>query len=369
MAKILILETSTPQCSVALAQDGVAVAWKEERADEGYVHAERLLPLIDEVLREHGWDKGDLDAVAVSGGPGSFTGLRIGVSTAKGVCHALGLPLIALDTLALLAEQGRRLDPTPQPRVGMIDARRMEVYAATYADDGTCTRGVEPVEVDVKPEFFEGPAQFIGDGAMKCAEALAGEGRTFVKAWPLARDGAALAEAKLVADNVADLGSYEPNYVKAFKAGAPKDPLGLRTKASVWLGALMLVLASCTSCGEQTQYIPYVPVNVDIDLNLPAYNTLNFPGEAIALNGGSKGLYVYRYTLDEFVVLDRHSTYDIPMGCKVTLDADNITLQDNSDCSESQWLMLDGSVLNGPATLPLHRYRTTLNGSILHIYN
>ena len=111
MAKILILETSTPQCSVALAENGAAVAWKEERAEEGYVHAERLLPLIDEVLREHGWAKSDLDGVAVSGGPGSFTGLRIGVSTAKGVCHALGLPLIALDTLAFLAEQGRRLDP------------------------------------------------------------------------------------------------------------------------------------------------------------------------------------------------------------------------------------------------------------------
>ena len=369
MARILILETSTPQCSVALAEDGKAVAWKEERAEEGYLHAERLMPLVDAAMAEAGWVPSELDAVAVSGGPGSFTGLRIGVATAKGLCHALNVPLLALDTLELLAVQGRHLDPKPQARVGMIDARRMEVYAATYADDGTCTRPVEPVEVDVRPEFFEGPAQFIGDGAVKCAEALAGEGRTFVEAWPLARDGAALAEEKLRTGNVADLGSYEPNYVKAFKAGAPKDPLGLRTKVSVWLGALLLVLASCTSCGEQQQYIPYVPVNFDIDLNLPAYNTLNFPGEALALPGGSKGLYVYRYTLDEFVVLDRHSTYDIPMGCKVTLDADNITLQDNSDCSESQWLMLDGSVMNGPATLPLHRYRTTLNGSILHVYN
>jgi len=105
-------------------------------------------------------------------------------------------------------------------------------------------------------------------------------------------------------------------------------------------------------------------------LNLPAYNTLNFPGEAIALPGGSKGLYIYRFTLDEFVVLDRHATYDIPMACTVTLDADNITLRDDTtSCSKSQWLILDGSVLNGPATLPLHRYRTTLNGSILSIYN
>ena len=165
------------------------------------------------------------------------------------------------------------------------------------------------------------------------------------------------------------MASHEPNYIKAFKAGAPKDPLGLRTKATLWLSALLMVLAYCTSCGEPQQFIPYVPVNFQIDLNLPAYNSLNFPGEAIALPGGSKGLYIYRFTLDEFVVLDRHATYDISMACKVTLDADKITLKDDSDCSESQWLILDGSVLSGPATLPLHRYRTTLNGSILSISN
>ena len=369
MARILILETSTTQCSVALAADGQAVAWKEERAPEGYIHAERLMPFIDALLQEAGWSRHDLDAVAVSGGPGSFTGLRIGVSTAKGLCHALNVPLIALDTLALLAEQGKRLDPTPQPRVGMIDARRMEVYAATYDHDGACTAPVAPVEVDQRPDAFAGPAQFIGDGAVKCADLLKGEGRTFVEAWPLARDGAALAEAQLAAGDVADLGSYEPNYVKAFKAGAPKDPLGLRSKLSMWWVALCWVLASCTSCGEQQQFIPYVPVNFDIDLNLPQFNTLNFPGEAIALPGGSKGLYVYRYTLDEFVVLDRHATFDVALGCQVTLDNDNITLRDDSDCSESEWLMLDGSVMNGPATLPLHRYRTSLNGSILSIYN
>ena len=136
-------------------------------------------------------------------------------------------PLIALDTLALLAEQGKRLDPTPQQRVAMIDARRMEVYAGTFDADGTCTQAATPVEVDKTPDAFEGPAQFIGDGAVKCTALLEGEGRTFVDAWPLARDGAALAEAAFQKGTFVDLGSYEPNYVKAFKAGAPKDPLGL----------------------------------------------------------------------------------------------------------------------------------------------
>ena len=369
MANILILETSTTQCSVALARDGEAVAWKEDRSENGYVHAERLMPLVDELLGEQGWAKTELDAVAVSGGPGSFTGLRIGVATAKGLCHGLNIGLIALDSLAILAAQGKRIDPTPQHRIGMIDARRMEVYAATYDDHGTCLQPVQPVEVDAHPGTWNGPGQFIGDGALKCAETLAGDGRSFVEAWPLARDGAMQAESCFVRKEFVNLASYEPNYVKAFQAGKPKDPLGLRGRLATWLGALLLVLVSCTSCGEQQQYIPYVPVNIDIDLNLPAYNSLNFPGEAIALPGGSKGLYVYRYTLDEFVVLDRHSTFDVALGCQVTLDPDNITLRDDSGCSESQWLMLDGSVLNGPATLPLHRYRTTLNGSILHIYN
>ena len=369
MARILILETSTVQCSVALAEHGQAVHWKEERAEQGFVHAERLLPLIDLVMKEAQWGKSSLDAVAVSGGPGSFTGLRIGVSTAKGICQSLNIPLIELDTLALLAVQGKRIDENPQIRVGMIDARRMEVYAASYADDGSCLKAAAPIEVDAEPHAFEGPAQFIGDGARKCEPLLAGEGRSFLEAWPLARDGAFLAEASFKAKQFLPLGSYEPNYIKAFKAGAPKDPLGLRSKAMAWILGLCMIFASCSSCGEPQQHIPYVPVNMDIDLNLPAYNALQHPGSAIALSGGSKGLYVRRNSYDEIVVLDRHSTFDVALGCQVTLDIDNVTLRDDSTCSGSQWLMLDGSVMNGPATLPLHRYRTSLNGSILSIFN
>ena len=164
MAKILMIETSTTQCSVALAKGGTPVAWKEERAEQGYVHAERLMPFVDTVLHEQGWSRTDLDAVAVSGGPGSFTGLRIGVSTAKGLCQALQIPLISLDTLALLAEQGKRLDPTPQQRVAMIDARRMEVYAGTFDADDTCTQAATPVEVDKTPDVFN---------ALPCSSATA----------------------------------------------------------------------------------------------------------------------------------------------------------------------------------------------------
>ena len=133
--------------------------------------------------------------------------------------------------------------------------------------------------------------------------------------------------------------------------------------------AMLLVLLTQAKCDSSHQNIPYVPVNFDINLNLPAYNTLNFPSEHLLLSGGSQGLIIYRYTLDEFVVLDRHSTFDIPMNCKVTVGADGVTLSDDSECSDSQWLVLDGSVMQGPAQLPLHRYRSSWNPPILHVYN
>jgi hypothetical protein len=131
----------------------------------------------------------------------------------------------------------------------------------------------------------------------------------------------------------------------------------------------IFVLFTQATCDSSHQNIPYVPVNFDINLNLPAYNTLNFPSEHILIAGGSQGLIIYRYTMDEFVVLDRHSTFDIPMNCKVTVDSDGVTLIDAAECSESKWLVLDGSVMQGPALLPLHRYRSSWNPPILHVYN
>ena len=87
------------------------------------------------------------------------------------------------------------------------------------------------------------------------------------------------------------------------------------------------------------------------------------------LEGGSKGLIVYRYTADQFVVLDRHSTFDVALGCQVTVDIDGLLISDHSDCSDSKWLIIDGSVNQGPAVLPLHRYRTSWNPPILSVYN
>jgi len=132
------------------------------------------------------------------------------------------------------------------------------------------------------------------------------------------------------------------------------------------IGAFLLMQSTCD---QKNQNIPYVPVNFDINLNLPAYNSLNYPGEHLILQGGSQGLIIYRYTLDEFVVLDRHSTFDVALNCKVSVESDGITLSDHIDCSESKWIILDGSVMQGPAVLPLHRYRTNWNPPILSVYN
>ena len=141
------------------------------------------------------------------------------------------------------------------------------------------------------------------------------------------------------------------------------------TYLNIPFGLFLIFLLTQARCDSNFQNIPYVPTNFDINLNLPLYNSLNFPSEHLLLEGGSKGLIVYRYTLDQFVVLDRHSTFDTSLGCQVTIDSDGMLISDNSDCSESKWLIIDGSVSQGPASLPLHRYNTTWNPPILSIYN
>ena len=142
-------------------------------------------------------------------------------------------------------------------------------------------------------------------------------------------------------------------------------------KSYINLPLLLILLGFLTQakCDNRVQNIPYVPVNFDINLNLPAYNSLNFPGEHIYVDGGSKGIIIYRYTLDDFVVLDRHATSDIEMGCQVNVTSDGLTINDNLECSESKWLIIDGTVMQGPAILPLHRYSTSWNPPILSVFN
>ncbi len=131
MATILCIETTTTNCSVALSVDGIVVSLKEEN-DKNYSHAEKLHLFIEDVLVKSKITKDNLDAIAVSKGPGSYTGLRIGVSAAKGLCFALEIPLISIPTLEALAYQVKNTDGTIVP---MLDARRLEVYSAVFSKD------------------------------------------------------------------------------------------------------------------------------------------------------------------------------------------------------------------------------------------
>ena len=130
---------------------------------------------------------------------------------------------------------------------------------------------------------------------------------------------------------------------------------------------LLLACLPLSSCRDTPGVIPYVDVNVDLNLGLPAYNSLNFPGNWLYISGGSRGLIVYRYTLDEFVVLDRHATFDVGAGCQCTLSEDVYTILD--PCSDSQWYIFDGSIIQGPTTAPLERYTTTWIPPVLSIQN
>ena len=134
-----------------------------------------------------------------------------------------------------------------------------------------------------------------------------------------------------------------------------------------WLLLAIAPMLMQARCDSVQQDIPFVPVDFDINLDLPAYQPLNVPTGHVLLTGGSKGIVVYRYTADQFVALDRHATYDIPAGCAVEVSEDGLFLED--PCSESQRLILDGSVMNGPATIPLHGYYIRWTPPILRVFN
>jgi len=218
MAVILNLETATKNCSVGIAQDGITLALKEF-AGEGYTHAEKLHVFIEEVLKEAKLDFKDLNAIAVSMGPGSYTGLRIGVSAAKGLCYALNIPLIAIDTLELLA---RKIAVDSGVIIPMIDARRMESYTAIFDTDYNKIRETK-AEV-IGDSFFDdvaGTIHLVGDGAAKYHEVLpAGK---FVyhggAIYPSAAGMALLSFNKFKISDTVDVAYFEPFYLKDFIAG------------------------------------------------------------------------------------------------------------------------------------------------------
>ncbi|MEN9997716.1 MAG: tRNA ((37)-N6)-threonylcarbamoyltransferase complex dimerization subunit type 1 TsaB [Bacteroidota bacterium] len=169
MNYILHLETSTKACSVAISCDGKLIAFKESLTD-AYAHSESLTLYIQEVMNSARIEINQLKAVSVTSGPGSYTGLRIGVSTAKGLCYALSIPLIAVDSLVSLATLAKQKYPT-QNLCALIDARRMEVFSAIYDSDLKILKSISADVLEDENEYAQyEPFVYFGDGAQKMEE-------------------------------------------------------------------------------------------------------------------------------------------------------------------------------------------------------
>jgi tRNA threonylcarbamoyladenosine biosynthesis protein TsaB len=218
---ILNIETATKNCSVALAKEGKTILCREI-AEEGYSHAERLHVFIEEIMSEAGIQMKDLAAVAVSQGPGSYTGLRIGVSAAKGLCYALNIPLIAVDTLQVLAS---KVSVSEGLIITMIDARRMEVYSAVFSSTLEKKREILAEIIDENSfENFTENLYFVGDCNEKCKTVLTKENFVFLDEikYPSANEMSALSFDKYKKSDSVDVAYFEPYYLKDFLITAPK---------------------------------------------------------------------------------------------------------------------------------------------------
>lgn len=225
MGRILSIETATRICSVALSEEGKVL--NSQFLDEGYQHDENLLPLIQRLLGK-GSSGIKPDAVAVSGGPGSYTGLRIGVSAAKGLCFALDIPLIAISTLEIFANGFRAANPGFDGLIcPMIDARRMEVYTAVFGMQGQRFREDHPLVVTgdaFAAELEKGFVAFFGDGAEKCRELLGKHpnARFGLNADLNAAFMCQIAEERLRNKQFEELAYFEPEYLKPYQGTPPK---------------------------------------------------------------------------------------------------------------------------------------------------
>lgn len=223
MAFILNIETATTNCSVSLSKHGETLVLKEDY-NNNYSHAERLHVYIDEVLKEANFNSKDLDAIAISKGPGSYTGLRIGVSAAKGLCFALDKPLISLPTLQVLAHQVKAKDGIIIP---MIDARRMEVYSAVFNANYNQIRETQAQVLDENTftEYLEkGKVYFIGNGVEKTKGIIAHPNAIFIDGkLPSANEMSLLSYNKYKISDTEDVAYFEPYYLKDIVALKPKS--------------------------------------------------------------------------------------------------------------------------------------------------
>lgn len=215
MSFILNIETATKNCSVSIAKNGETLICKEI-AEEGYSHAEKLHLFIEEVIAAAGITAKDLAAIAVSQGPGSYTGLRIGVSAAKGLSFALSIPLIAVDTLQTLASQA---NVTEGKIIPMLDARRMEVYSAIFNANLELERPIEAeIITDESFSSFSETIYFVGDCADKCKTVLTRDNFVFLDdiKYPSAAAMSKISYAKYKKNDIVDVAYFEPYYLKDF---------------------------------------------------------------------------------------------------------------------------------------------------------
>ncbi|HBF87649.1 MAG TPA: tRNA (adenosine(37)-N6)-threonylcarbamoyltransferase complex dimerization subunit type 1 TsaB [Bacteroidales bacterium] len=225
MALILNIETSSPVCSVCIAKDGQLLSLKETTDEKS--HASLLTVFINEVLIENKINIRDLDAVAVSEGPGSYTGLRIGVSTAKGICYGIEKPLIAVSTLEALTFAIDKNNISAETWFcPMIDARRMEVYSVFFDKNGVKQSEILPHIIDAdsfKNELHNRQIVFFGTGAEKCKPMLTSKNAIYIdNIMPSSSNMISLSEKAFQHQNFVNLAYFEPFYLKEFMATTPK---------------------------------------------------------------------------------------------------------------------------------------------------
>lgn len=221
MSLLLHLETATKVCSVALSENGHLIAL-HEIADDQYAHGEQLTLLIEKVLSEASKKPADLMGVSVTSGPGSYTGLRIGVSTAKGLCYALNIPLLSVDALTSMMQLAKQKYPGSR-LCPMIDARRMEVYSTIFETDGTILKpmGADVLDAESYAEFE--PFVYFGDGAAKMTETWAATNKQFDAELRCSAAGqVALAYKKWQDKEFEDVAYFEPLYLKEFVGTTPR---------------------------------------------------------------------------------------------------------------------------------------------------
>lgn len=218
MAIILHLETATKTCSVALSIDSKLIDVLEIHSDQ-FIHGEKLTLFIEEILTKNSISINQLSAVSISSGPGSYTGLRIGVATAKGLCYAKNIPLIAVDTLHAFENCARKSYPN-QTICVMLDARRMEVYSSIFDTNSVQIKSLSADILDVNSyQEFE-PFVCIGDGGTKIIELWKDRNILIDESLHISASGQIdLAYGKFLAKDYVDLAYFEPNYLKEFYSG------------------------------------------------------------------------------------------------------------------------------------------------------